>query len=95
MNADQLILLVAEKLQGTDVTWHIDSYPTTRAAAERFLRTMGIIPSEPPRALPPATSNNETTSVLPTYGRGVAEVKPPPVAPREGGYRYNPFRQRQ
>lgn len=68
MTPDELLLLIAEHAQRNGVYWHIDSYTTTRATAERLLRTMAIIPTNPPRALPAQSETQE----LPLYLKGVA-----------------------
>lgn len=64
MSPDELIIMIGERLQGTDIRWKINNYAATRAAAERLLRTMQIIPDEPPKAIPPGPMDSPTM-VLP------------------------------
>lgn len=69
MTPDELLLMIAERAQQRNVTWHIENYPATRSAAERLLRTMNIVPAQ--RALPVA----DNTMLLPLYERGVARYE--------------------
>src|SRR5512138_102582 len=48
---DELVVLMLERLAKSKVDFTIENYATTRAAAERLLRTVGAVPVEPPKQL--------------------------------------------
>lgn len=48
---DELVVLMLERLAKSKVDFTIENYATTRAAAERLLRTVGAVPQEPPKQL--------------------------------------------
>lgn len=56
--------MMLERLQDTDTKFRIESYSITRAAADRLLRTVGVVPEEP-RRLPPGELNDTTQSIPP------------------------------
>src|SRR5690606_11281614 len=43
--------MLLERLAKSKVDFNVDNYNTTRAAAERLLRTLGVIPVEPPKQI--------------------------------------------
>lgn len=51
MTPDELVVLMLERLAKSKVDFTIENYATTRAAAERLLRTVGAVPEEPPKQL--------------------------------------------
>lgn len=59
MTPDELVVIMLERLAKSKVDFTVESYTTTRAAAERLLRTVGAIPEEPQKQLeaPPAPSS--------------------------------------
>jgi len=48
---DELVVLMLERLAKSRVDFKIENYATTRAAAERLLRTVGAVPEQPPKQL--------------------------------------------
>lgn len=74
MTPDEIIVMVAELATQRQIPWHVENYQTTRAAFERALRTMSIIPTEPPRQI--AAVANDQTAEYPLYKRGVAYTNP-------------------
>src|SRR5690606_40419976 len=51
MTPDELVVMLLERLAKSKVDFNVDNYNTTRAAAERLLRTLGVIPTEPPKQI--------------------------------------------
>src|SRR5690606_16741640 len=49
MTPDELVVMLLERLAKSKVDCNVDNYNTTRAAAERLVRTPGPIPTEPPK----------------------------------------------
>lgn len=51
MTPDELVVMLLERLAKSKVDFNVDNYNATRAAAERLLRTLGVIPEEPPKQI--------------------------------------------
>lgn len=51
MTPDELVVIMLERLAKSKVDFTIENYATTRAAAERLLRTVGAVPEDKPKQI--------------------------------------------
>lgn len=56
-----------ERLAKSKVDFHVENYGTTRAAADRLLRTVGAVPDEPPKQIEAAPLPTAFSSGVGSY----------------------------